>query len=48
MFFGPLSERIKDVAAPEEDLSSYIVLTSIVGDNDGIYVAVFRDSSTDN
>ena len=49
MFFGPQRERDKEKPPPpEEDLSPFVVLTSIVGYEDGSLVAVFRDLATNN
>jgi hypothetical protein len=50
IFFGPQRERPeKDPATPpEEDLSPFVVLTSVVGYEDGSYIAMFRDLATNN
>lgn len=44
VFFGPIRERKSPTRPPEEDFSQFIVLTSIVADNDGKVDAVFRDA----
>ena len=50
VFFGPTKVKKDDPdLGPDEDLSPFIVLTSIVGhDDDGGFVAMFRDLSTNN
>jgi hypothetical protein len=50
IFFGPTKPPPPPPGdgPPEEDLSPFIVLTSITGHDDGGFIAVFRDLSTNN
>lgn len=45
VFFGPAKEPKKEVVddRPDEDISPFITLTSLVGDDEGYVTAVFRD-----
>jgi hypothetical protein len=50
MFFGPRPERKqRDTSTPaEDDISQFVVLTSITGYDDGSVVASFRDQMNDH
>jgi Tfp pilus assembly protein PilO len=46
VFFGPVREKKDDKR--EDDVSRFVVLTSLVGHEDGRNVAAFRDQTTNN
>jgi hypothetical protein len=48
IFFGPLPVKPTFETGPEDDISQFVVLTSITQDDDKDIVAVFRDSLNNN
>jgi hypothetical protein len=48
MFFGPRPERKREGNTAEDDISQFVVLTTISGYDDGSIVAAFRDQINDH